>query len=502
MKRYYIFIMILVCSAANAQNINDILRYSQENIQGTARFQGLSGAFGALGGDLSSLNVNPAGSAVFNNSLFTVSGSNYGTDNSASYFNSTRNTELNSLELNQVGGVFVFKSTNENSDWKKVALALNYDLVQNFDNEFVANGNSTQGIDNYFLSFADGVPFGQLLLQDGEFIEEAYLDIGSSLGFSEQQAFLGYFGGVIDPVDVNDDNNTAYVSNAQYNSVNQDFFQSTSGYNSKFTLNVSSQYQNNLYIGASLNFHTVMFDKLTEFTETGYDGASEIQFVNFDNFLHTEGTGFSFSLGAIAKLNDNIRIGGSYQSPTWYDLTDDTSQRINSDLADNDIGFIDFNIINLFESYTIKTPAKLTGSVAIIFGKEGLLSFDYGYQDMSEAELRPAGDSFFDLVNQTVANELGQISTFRLGGEYRIEEVSLRAGYRFEQSPYNNGNTIGDLTGYSGGIGYNFGGSRLDLAYSRTEQDVSEQLFDVGVTTPALINRITNNITLGYTLNF
>ncbi len=502
MKRYVIFIVVLACSAASAQNINDIVRYGTENLQGTARFQGLSGAFGALGGDLSALNVNPAGSAVFNNSLFTVSGSNYNTNNDASYFNSLNNREFNSLELNQVGGVFVFKSTNRNSDWKKMALAINYDLVQNFDNELYAAGNSTQGIENYFLTFAQGVPFGSILLQDGEFLEEAYLDIGANLGFQEQQAFLGYFGGVIDPVDVADDNNTDYIPNAQYNSVNQEFFQSTAGYNSKFTLNLASQYQENLYLGASLNFHTVLFDKITQFSESGYDTDSEIQFIDFDNFLHTEGSGFSFSLGAIAKLNNNIRVGGSYQSPTWYRLTDDTAQRINSDLADEDISFIDFNIVNLFDAYTIKTPGKLTGSIAVIFGKDGLLSFDYGYQDMSQAELRPSTDPSFSSVNQAVASQLGTISTFRLGGEYRIDEVSLRAGYRYEQSPYANGATIGDLNGFSGGIGYNFGGSRLDLAYSRSEQDVNEQLFDAGLTTPAMVNRVNSNITLGYTLNF
>ena len=502
MKRYFIFIMVLSCAISSAQNISDVLRYSTENLQGTARFQGLSGAFGALGGDLSALNVNPAGSAVFNNSLFSISGTNYNSENTSSYFNGRNTNEINALELNQIGGVFVFKSTDQNSEWKKLALAINYDVVQSFDNEFFASGNSTQGIEDYFLTFAQGVPFGQLVLQDGEFIEEAYLDIGSSLGFSEQQAFLGYFGGVIDPVDAADDNNTDYVPNAQYSSVNQEFFQSTAGYNSKFTLNIASQYQDNLYLGASLNFHTVLYDKLTEFTESGFDASSEIQFINFDNFLHTEGTGFSFSLGAIAKLNNNIRVGGSYQSPTWYRLEDDTSQRINSDLADDDINFIDFNIVNLFEAYTIKTPAKLTGSIAMVFGKEGLLSFDYGYQDMSEAELRPSSDPLFSSVNQNVASELGPVSTFRVGGEYRIDEVSLRGGYRFEQSPYSDGNTIGDLSGFSAGIGYNFGGSRLDLAYSRSEQDVDEQLFEVGLTTPATINRVLSNVTLGYTMNF
>ena len=197
-----------------------------------------------------------------------------------------------------------------------------------------------------------------------------------------------------------------------------------------------------------------------------------------------------------------MRLGGSYQSPTWYRLTDDFSQRIISDLADDDINFINFGIVNLFETYTIKTPAKLTGSLALVFGKDGLLSFDYGYQDMSQAELRPLNDSSFSVVNSDIANELGAVSSFRLGGEYRIEQFSLRGGYRFEQSPYSDGNTIGDLNGYSGGIGYSFRGNRLDLAINRTEQDFNMQLFDTGVATPALINKINTSVSVGYTMNF
>ena len=51
-----------------AQDITDAVRYSMDEIQGTARFRAMSGAFGALGGDMSSVNINPAGSAIFNNS--------------------------------------------------------------------------------------------------------------------------------------------------------------------------------------------------------------------------------------------------------------------------------------------------------------------------------------------------------------------------------------------------------------------------------------------------
>ncbi len=499
MKRISTFIMVLVCTYASAQNIDDVLRYSTEDIIGTARFQAMGGAFGALGGYLSSLNINPAGSAVFNFSEMSITGSNYHRNNDALFGNSVRNTTINSLDLNQIGGVLVFKSNN--SSWKKIALAFNYDMVQNFDNEFYAAGNTALGIDNYFLNFADGEPLGPLRVQQGEYIEDAYLDIGSSLGFGAQQAFLGFQAGLIEPTE-DDDANTSYFSNAAYSNVRQEYLRNTSGYNSKFTLNFAGQYEENLYLGASLNFHTVLYDRVTFLDEDGYDQDSPVQFTSFDNLLHTEGYGFSFSLGAIAKLNESVRVGGSYQSPTWYELTDDFSQRINSSLAVSDINFIDFGIVNLYDEYRIKTPGKLTGSVAVVFGEDGLLSFDYGYQDMSQAELRPTSDPNFSAENDFIASTLGVINTYRLGGEIRFDEVSLRGGYRFESSPYENGDIVGDLNGFSGGIGYSFGGSRLDLAFSRTEQDVNMFFFDSGINSAAMINRINTNISLGYTMKF
>jgi long-subunit fatty acid transport protein len=502
MKRHLTFILVLLCTLVSAQNINDVLRYGTENIQGTARFQSMGGAFGALGGDLSALNINPAGAAVFNNSLFTFSGTYFNTDNEVNYFGTQTNSSINDTNINQIGGVFMFKNTNSNSDWKKFSLAFNYDLAQSFENSYLVSGRSNQGVDSYFLDFAEGVRLGDIQTIDNELIENAYLDIGANQGFGNQQAFLGFQAFIIDPVVADDLENTQYVSNASYTNVDQQFQRSSIGYNSKFTANMASEYKDKLYLGASLNFHSVFNERADRLTETGYDTDSEIQRTTFDNLLLTQGNGFSFTLGAIAKLNEFVRLGGSYQSPTWYRLNDDLSQRINSNLAADDINFIDFNIVNLFETYTIQTPSKLTGSMALIFGKNGLLSFDYGYQDFSNAELRPQSDLNFQTVNNDIANQLGAVSTFRLGGEYRIARVSLRAGYRFEESPYANTDTIGDLNSISGGIGYNFGGNRLDFSLNRIDQQINEQLLDTGLITPATINRIRTNATLSYTINF
>ena len=52
--------MLTTCSIMYSQNINDALNYTDNSYQGTARFNSMSGAFGALGGDLSSIAVNPA----------------------------------------------------------------------------------------------------------------------------------------------------------------------------------------------------------------------------------------------------------------------------------------------------------------------------------------------------------------------------------------------------------------------------------------------------------
>ena len=501
MKRIVTFILLCMCGVASAQTINDVLRYSLEETHGTARYQAMSGAFGALGGELSALGINPAGSAVFNNGLFSVTGSVYDRKNGALYNGTFSESQRSPFELNQIGGVWVFRNRS-GSPWKKFAMSANYDLVRNFDNDLVVRGASQEGLDQYFLTFAQGQPLGPLRVQDGEFIEDAYLDIGGSLGFGPQQAFLGFQSGYIDPVEF-EDNNTEYFSNATYNTVDQFYTQRTNGFNSKFTLNFASQYEDFLYLGASLNFHSVLYERVTTLTESGFDPTSAIQSGLFDTFLQTRGGGFSFGLGAIAKLGEMVRLGASYQSPTWYDLADDFSQRVNSDFPDKnpDITFIDFNIVNLYQGYTVKTPARYTGSLALVFGKSGLLSFDYGYQDMSSAELRPTSDPNFNSENSFISQQLGGVSTFRMGGEYRLGAVSLRGGYRYEQSPYKNNPEWGDLDGYSLGIGWAFEASRLDFAYSRSEQTTQQYLFDIGLTS-ASINRVNNYYTFTYSLNF
>ncbi len=71
-KCLFLLLSSLTFSVAQSQDITDAVRYAHYNLSGTARFRAMGGAFGALGGDLSSINVNPAGSAIFSNNQITL----------------------------------------------------------------------------------------------------------------------------------------------------------------------------------------------------------------------------------------------------------------------------------------------------------------------------------------------------------------------------------------------------------------------------------------------
>jgi long-subunit fatty acid transport protein len=495
MKKYFIVLIVALTATVNGQEIQDAIRYSQDNLNGTARFRAMGGAFGALGGDLSSIGINPAGAAVFTTNQLGFSFTSFNQKNNANFFNNPTRQNDNNFDLNQLGAVFVFQETNLNAKWKKIAVGINYDNANNLDNRtFAAGRNPSTSVANYFLSYANGVPLGNI----------TNLPF-TSMNFAEQQAFLGFEGYVINPVDDSSDN-TLYASNVPAGgNYFQENFVTSRGMNGKLNFNVAAQYEDFLFLGLNLNAHFVDYRSSQNFFESNTnDGTNGLQRVRFENDLYTYGNGFSFQLGGIAKITDELRAGASYQSPTWLRLNDEFSQFLVSEDRVNGENFsntVDPRVINIYPAYSLQTPGSFTGSLAYIFGSKGLLSFDYVYKDYSNTQFRSNGSYYTDLNNQ-MSNIFTATNEFRLGGEYRIKEWSLRGGYRFEESPYKDRLVIGSLTSYSAGVGYNFGSTRLDMAYTNSQRDFNQGFFSQGLTSAARINNIQNNITLTMLFNF
>ncbi len=503
MKRTAILIVVTLSMAfANAQTITDGLRYATENTNGTARFNALSGAFGALGGDLSSIGINPAGSAVFLQNNASVSFSSNTIENEANYFNTITQSEDYDLSLNQAGIVFVLDINQGESPWKKITLGLNYNNTQNFDNDLFFQGRGNTSVANFFTQQAQGIPLDLLELQNGESISSLYNFLGETEGVAAQNAFLGYQAFIFDPVS-SDFSNTQYTSNVANGTFNQQYSVLSRGYTGKYTFNIATQYEDNFFFGMNLNSHAIDYQKSTFLYETNNNTGSTVDAIGFENNLSVLGAGFSAQLGAIAKF-DNFRVGLTYDTPTWFEISEETSQYVETQRTQDNLTIteiIDPNVLNVFENYNLQTPGKITASTAYIFGEKGLISLDYSYKDFSNIEFSPTNDAFFALQNTTINNQLTGASTIRLGGEYRINQLSLRGGYRYEQSPYDTSNIVGDLNGFSLGFGYNFGSYNLDLSYARASQDRREQLYNIGLTDAATVTRVTSNLVFTFGLS-
>ena len=71
-KILFATILSVAPSMLLAQSAIDAYQLSQGDLKGTARFVSMGGAFGALGGDLSTLTQNPAGIGVYRSSEIGV----------------------------------------------------------------------------------------------------------------------------------------------------------------------------------------------------------------------------------------------------------------------------------------------------------------------------------------------------------------------------------------------------------------------------------------------
>lgn len=506
MKKH-IFSAIAALSAvvASAQELapSDGLRYAMDNLTGTARFRGMSGAFGAVGGDLSAIHVNPAGGAIFNYNTAAATLSLSNTKSNARYFGTTTNDRDTSFDLNQAGGIFVFHNQDLNSGWTKFTFGIAYDNANNFDNSFNYSGTGQRSIDQYFLNHANGLPVGVI---DNNYRYD-------ELSFQDQQAFLGYQTYLIDTSTYPfDPNNPNYVSNVpQTGSYTHQNYVSTNGYNGKLAFNFASSYKDRLYLGINLNAHFTDYTKNSTVYESNNGmlnanpNYATVHQIQFNNDTHTYGSGFSFNIGAIAKITDELRLGASYESPTWYRLTDELSQSLYTSYTPGGSttrqqASLNPNLVNVYPTYTLQTPGKFTGSFAYIFGKSGLISFDYGVKDYSNIKFKP-NNSYNSSLNDIYSNTLTSAQEFRVGAEYKIKQVSLRGGYRYEESPYKDEKIVGDLKGYSAGIGYNFGVARLDFAYGHSQREMDVALLS-SMTDSARINSKINTFTLTYTVGF
>ena len=133
MKKLYIFAVMMAGSlSAAAQDAYDAANFTQQDLNGTARYVGMGGAMDALGADLSTINSNPAGMGLFRRSMITGS-FGFVSQAGASKIGDQGKTNMS---FDQVGFVWVTRSDVQSF----INVGFNFNKSRNFNQILQASG--------------------------------------------------------------------------------------------------------------------------------------------------------------------------------------------------------------------------------------------------------------------------------------------------------------------------------------------------------------------------
>lgn len=433
---------------AFAQNEQDALRYSQNKLFGSARVQGVGGAFGALGADASAISINPAGIALYRRN--EISGSlavtSYLID--SKYIGSLNTESKTGLNIPQFGLVFTKVQQGFNGDETKDLVSYSFGFSVNRLNDFNQNSifsgiNTKSSISDYFAEQAKGRTFNS-----------------SASSYLNDVAGMAYWNYLIDSVSPQKFGST-FISNKDTSfAIRQSNIQQITGNINEYSFSSGLNFSNFLYFGASLLFQNVNYESSNFFKENVLSRSSNFKLYTseFTSNVKTHGTGIGGRFGFILKPVDFFRVGLSYTTPVRLNLKDEYSYGLNSNINTNSYFYSKNDRVDYFE-YNLVTPSKLTVSAAVMHPKLGFISIDWDQVDYKSARLTASNFEFIN-ANAAVKSNYTIANNVRIGSELKYKNSRFRAGYAYYGSPFNassTGITIDKPTqSISGGLGFLF----------------------------------------------
>lgn len=473
------FVIAAASLSANAQNDIDALRYSMIGFGGTARYSSMAGAFGAIGADFSTLSVNPAGIGVYRKNEFTFTPSVFTGKTSATYNGNKAEDLKYNFNFSNLGVVYAM-NTSKGSDqdgWKSVNFGFGVNRYNNFHNRMLIEGsNSSSSLMDVYRNSAQGSTPGQLD------------------AFSTLLAYNTYL------IDTN--GATSYFSNVPSGGILQTKSLETRGAMQEMVLTLGANYNNKLYIGGTFGFPYLRYIEESSYKESDKGDSLPV----FNNFtihqnLTTTGSGFNFKFGLIYVPIDvemlKVKIGAAVHTPTFFAMHDEWSSQINSSF-DSGQSYSDKSPSGTY-NYSLTTPMRAIGSIAVQIGKYGTVSADYEFVDYSEARLRSKTENYFD-QNDLIQSKYTATNNLRFGAEAVLGLFSIRGGYAIYGSPYKSGLNDAKRTDITGGFGIIDKNYFLDFAYVYSKSNENYYLYNLEGMNPASLKKVTQNflITLGF----
>lgn len=520
MKRTFTYIAALsfglLCMAQSATDGGAML---QQDIKGTARFMSMGGAFGALGGDMTTISYNPAGIGVYRSSEIGIT-MDFNFQNTSTDFTGTK-VDDNKFKflLNNGGYIGAINLNNDvmpNFNW-----GITYNRKANFNRQFSGvAGNLNNSVTNYIAGVAN----------DAGVLEE---DVATTSRFDPYMnpnyqapwlTILGYDSYYISPSS-NNPSDPRWVGQFDSNTRGTGYMTTIEkGGIDEYNLGLGGNFYNHVYWGmdfaiTSLNLHrqTLWGENLTNARVDLGNGFSRYDAsIDLYNDYRVKGLGFNYKFGVIFKPIQELRLGFAFHTPTWYDLTEkyyantDFTYSQNGQVKEKN-GAETNDGYDGVADYSFRTPWRFIGSIAGVIGNKFILSADVDWQGAqymhfsqpqyedywgwdywyapqkapsmaSNYDLNPGTDPYY-YINGDAKDYYKTSVTFRIGAEYRIiPQLSIRAGYAYTNSPVKEAAKNGQMTIYTAdpspsyefdndinylscGLGYRYQAFYIDLAY-------------------------------------
>jgi len=448
MKRV-IFIGIALLSAslltAHAQSDIDFAqRLGSNHYYGTARTMGMGNAVTAVGGDLGSIGINPAGSAVFNYGQVEVSpGLSFNAGESQMRFS-----------LPSAGFSLCF-DTGRREGLRNITFAFVNNVSNNYLEAF-SGENLTTGT-SFFANLAaaaQGIPSADLASASAyDFGDYDWAIISAYKG-----RMMGGYG--IDGTYLANNELLAEKDGQTYHYVPGPLRQRSEvtryGTKNDMVFNLAFNVSDRLYFGFNVGVPIIRYNYNELYTESPVDPEQfPIVFkdsggAEYTALFSSAKYGYSYAsttAGIYAKAGvlwrplDFLRVGAAIQTPVAYGIREKYENNVSSlftTMGSNVRG--NASSPQGSYEYNFKGPWRFNAGMTWTIGQWAILSADYemaafGGTRYSE-RYRYSGNDYFSDSNKAIKLFLGRQHAMRVGAEVRpLPGFAIRAGYTLTGSP-------------------------------------------------------------------
>ena len=442
MKKLYI--TLLLCGAslmASAQGTFDVLKMSETQLNGTSRYMSMAGAFGALGGDVSAISQNPGGIGVYRKSDISVTMNLNFLSSKTPGGDKLTDTKFWFNNVGYVGSMKIDSDFFKYFNW-----GFSFNRINSFKRRYQGGYNVNNSLTNKIAQNLTNGNWTEEDLSVDNYSGNIYYDSNAPwLGILAYQSYL---------LNPNSDGSLqGLATNGTTGSAN--YYVDEKGHTDEYNITLGGNFKNTVYWGINFGITDLDFDSYQYYGEDldnamiyDYrfnDGSTTLGYAGYDfqSYQETRGTGYNFKMGVIVKPINQLRIGAAFHTPTYYDMKDLYKVQSGFDLQVNgDDNLFQGNTETGEEGYydeyryTIKTPWRFIGSLAVVPSSKGMISMDYEYVGANTMRCGDEGGHNYADTEQKIKDQLQASHILRVGAEYRAtQNLSLRAGYSYQTSP-------------------------------------------------------------------